>query len=338
MIPRNDDLVSSSPTGVSRDPFGAAWRDDRRYVLDVALRMLGDLGRAEDVVQEAFARLFRADIQEIHDVRAWLVTVVSRLCLDQLRSAHHRRSSTGDLFEHADATSPILRGACGDDSDPADRVTLDDTVRLALQVMLERLSPAERTSFVLHDVFQLSFEDIAEIVGRSPGSCRQLASRGRRQLRDAAGPPRFSIETSEQRAVTERFIAACTTGDLDALLAVLSPDVSAEGEDIRAWRDLLRGWQGAAVDAASWLLGPRAKVRRVAKRRAVARGTLRFLGPRLGTTLVSVPTPGDPSVLALLDGKAVALITLTIRDGMIQHLRAEVGPTKLDPVTSALRA
>jgi RNA polymerase sigma-70 factor, ECF subfamily len=313
------------------DPrLDAAWRDDRRYVLDIALRILGDLGNAEDAVQEAFTRLFRSDIDEIDDVRAWLVTVVSRVCLDQLRAARRRPQAPFDPGDGREPT-PSVRAT----ADPADRVTLDDSVRLALQVMLQRLSPAERTAFVLHDVFQLTFDDIAGIVGRTPAACRQLASRARRQISDD-GPGRFSVESTEQRAVTERFIAACTTGDLDALLAVLDPHVSAAGDDALAWRELYRGWRRAALELATRILGRGRPVRQVTGRKRIARGALRYLGPRHGTTLVSVPTPGDPSVLALLDGRAVALITLTIRDGRIAHAHAVADPAKLAPITAAL--
>ncbi len=321
----------------------AAWRDDRRYVLDIALRMLGDLGNAEDAVQEAFTRLFRSDIDEIDNVRAWLVTVVSRVCLDQLRSARRKPQAPFDPGGGPEPTSSATGEAApvttlGLGVDPADRVTLDDRVRLALQVMLQRLSPAERTAFVLHDVFQVSFDDIAGIVGRSSAACRQLASRARRQIR-TDGPGRFSVESAEQRAVTERFIAACTTGNLDALLAVLDPHVSAEGDNALALaRALYRGWRRYALAVAAPALGRGGRPRRIVGRKQVARGAMRYLGPRLGTTLVSVPTPGDPSVLALLDGRAVALITLTIRDGRVAHAHAVADPAKLAPVTAALRS
>jgi RNA polymerase sigma-70 factor (ECF subfamily) len=336
-----DNLPSAlADAGVPPDPrLATAWRDDRRYVLDIALRMLGDLGDAEDAVQEAFARLFRAKIEEIDDVRAWLVTVTSRLCLGQLRSPRRKRQAR---LDSDDGREPApAAGTAGSVTtlglgvDPADRVTLDDSVRLALQVLLQRLSPAERTAFVLHDVFQLPFDDVAGIVGRSPAACRQLASRARRQVR-SDGPGRFSVESTEQRAVTERFIAACTTGNLDALLGVLDPDVSAEGDDALAWRELYRGWRRSALAVAARALGG-GRVRRVVGRKRVARGAMRYLGPNFGTTLVSVPTPGDPSVLALLDGRAVALITLTIRDGFIAHAHAVADPAKLAPVTAALR-
>jgi RNA polymerase sigma-70 factor (ECF subfamily) len=293
--------------------LGRAWREHRRYVLDIALRMLGDLGDAEDVVQEAYTRLLRTDIAELDDVRAWLVTVVSRLCLDQLRSARRQRQEPLDAPTDLPGSSHVAAPAGA--IDPADRVTLDDSVRLALQVMLERLSPAERTAFVLHDVFQLSFDDIAEVVGRSPAACRQLASRARRHIRSDANPARFAVESAEQRQATESFISACATGDLDALLAVLDPDVAGQAD------------LGGSIG----LLPP------VVGRDRVGPNTLRYIGPDAGVTLVSLPTGRRPSVLALRDGRAVVLLTLTVRDGLVEHIDALVDPVKLAPVTAALR-
>jgi RNA polymerase sigma-70 factor, ECF subfamily len=296
--------------------LGRAWREHRRYVLDIALRMLGDLGDAEDVVQEAFTRLFRTDIDELENVRGWLVTVVSRLCLDQLRSARRTRQDALDAVGTPAAPPAGAPVGTSVGNDPVDRVTLDDSVRLALQVMLQRLSPAERTAFVLHDVFQLSFDDIAGIVGRSPAACRQLASRARRQVRSDAHPARFTVESAEQRAVTERFIAACTTGDIEALLAVLDPDVAGQAD----------------VGGPVGLLPP------VVGRDAVARGLLVFFGPDSGMTLLSVPTPGQPSVLALReDGDAFALVTLTIEHGAVEHIHSVADPEQLAPVNDALR-
>jgi RNA polymerase sigma-70 factor (ECF subfamily) len=291
--------------------LGGAWREHRRYVLDIALRMLGDLGDAEDVVQEAFSRLLRTGVDEIEDERAWLVTVVSRLCLDQLRSARRQRQ---ELLGTPDPHPPGQRAGQPGAIDPADRVTLDESVRLALQVMLERLSPAERTAFVLHDVFQLSFDEVAEVVGRSPAASRQLASRARRHIRSDTNPARFAVESTEQRAVTERFIAASATGDLDALLAVLDPDVAGQAD------------LGGSVG----LLPP------VVGRDRVGPGTLRYVGPAAGVTLVSVPTGRRPSVLALRDGHVVVLLTLTVRDGLVSHIDALVDPVRLAPVTAAL--
>src|SRR5438067_5124362 len=195
-----------------------AWRDHRRHLLDIAFRVLGNLSDAEDAVQEAFARLAAADIDAIDDVGGWLVVVVSRVCFDRLRRERRHPEAAS---EEASTTS---------ETDPADRVTLDDSVRIALHVLLERLTPAERTAFVLHDVFRYPFDAISEIVGRSPAACRQLASRARRVVGDAAAHSRFVVESAEQRRVTDQFMAACATGDLDGLLAVLDPDIDGDGD------------------------------------------------------------------------------------------------------------
>ena len=171
------------------------------------------------MVQEAFARLLVADVDTLEDVRAWLVTVTTRRCLDQLRwrgSAESPMSAPGSPSR----SSNRRRGL-----DPADRVTLDDSVRMALLVVLERLSPAERATFVLHDVFQMSFDAVGTIVGRSP---RRAASS--RATPAGASPTKVShpvpVDAAAQQRVADRFVAACTNGDLDALLEVLDPDVS----------------------------------------------------------------------------------------------------------------
>ncbi len=282
-----------------------AWHDHRRHLLDVAFRMLGNLGEAEDVVQEGFARLVRVDLDEIDDVRGWLVVVVSRLCLDRLRSSRRHPTSPADSLDEQ-RRGPVAGTVT---VDPADRITLDDSVRIAMHVVLERLSAAERTAFVLHDVFQYPFEAIAEIVGRSPSACRQLASRARRAVRDEALPARFVVEPVEQRQVTERFIAACTNGDMDALLAVLDPNVTGEGD-------------GAA--------------RPIVGLRAISHGVMHYLGPASRTTLLTLPGIGDGTVLALRDGVVVAVVTFTIEHGLITHFDAISTDENLAPIRAVL--
>jgi RNA polymerase sigma-70 factor, ECF subfamily len=277
-----------------------AWRDNRRHLLDVAFRMLGNLSEAEDVVQEGFTRLVRADRDEIDDVRGWMVVVVSRLCLDRLRSGRRHPTSPAESLADRPAREP---------GDPADRVTLDDSVRIALQLMLERLTAAERTAFVLHDVFQYPFEAIGEIVGRSPSACRQLASRARRTVRAEAGPARFAVEPLEQRRVTERFIAACSTGDMQGLLAVLDPDVSGDADGAK---------------------------RPIVGRRAVASGVMRYLGPGSSTTLLSLPMGANPTVVALRDDEVVAIVTLTVEGEQITHFDAIADEVTLAPLRAAL--
>lgn len=307
---RRPTAPSSSGTDSGRSDIDRAWRQHRRHVLDIAFRMLGNLAEAEDAAQEAFIRLVRTDLDEIDDVGGWLVVVVSRLCLDRLR-ARRRHPTEPDATLGERAAGDAAGHHLGDGADPADRVTLDDNVRLALHVVLERLSAAERTAFVLHDVFQYPFDHIAEIVGRTPAACRQLASRARRIIGDDTTQPRFVVEPAEQRDVTERFIAACSSGDVEGLLAVLDPDVDGDA-DLAA-----RPFRG---------------------HRNVARGALRFLGPASGTTLLSLPGAGHPMVVALRDGAAVALVRLTVADGAIRHIEGIARPEALVPVNDLLGA
>jgi RNA polymerase sigma-70 factor, ECF subfamily len=293
----------SATPGESREidvRLGRAWREHHRYLLDVAFRMLGSISEAEDVVQEGYARLVNVDLDELDDVRAWLVVVVSRLCYDQLRSARWQRQTTT-------ATPPENRGAAmsGPLADPADRVTLDDQVRMALHVVLERLTPAERTAYVLHDVFKYSFEDIAAIVGRSPAATRQLAARARQRISDGAAA-RFTVEADEQRRVTEAFIAACSTGDLDTLLEVLDPNVAGQAD------------LGGVVGLRPPIIGSD----------AVAHNTLRYLGPGSSTTLLSLPA-GEPTIVALRDDRVFGTFTLTLRAGRVHHIHGILDPAKL---------
>jgi RNA polymerase sigma-70 factor (ECF subfamily) len=301
-----EEPMDRSPTrGGSREidvRLGRAWRDHHRFLLDVAFRVLGSISEAEDVVQEAYARLVKADLDEIDDVKGWLVVVVSRLSFDQLRSARWRRQSPA-------AAPPEGRPAAqpGLPTDPADRVTLDDEVRIALHVILARLTPAERTAYVLHDVFKYSFDDIAGIVGRSPAACRQLAARARHRIQADSGAARFTVESDDQRRVTEAFIAASATGDLDGLLAVLDPDVAGQAD------------LGGTVGLLPPLVG----------RDAVAQGILRYLGPHSSTTLLSLPVGEEATVIALRDGRVYGAFTLTLRAGRVHHIHGVIDPAKL---------
>src|SRR5256712_2639108 len=197
-----------------------AWSDHHGFLLDVAYRLLGSYTEAEDLVQEAFTKLLRTDIDPIEDVRAWLVVVVSRLCLDQLRSARARREAyVGPWFPE-----PLIHS--DEMSDPADIVTMDESVRMALLIVLERVSPAERVVFVLHDVFDFPFERVAPMVKRSPAACRQLASRARRRINEEAASPRFAIDPQEQRRGGGALLPPRAGGDLEALLPLLGPSVA----------------------------------------------------------------------------------------------------------------
>jgi len=188
----------------------------RPRLLRLAYSQLGDLGEAEDVVQEAWLRLERTGAESIDDLDAWLTTVVGRLALDTLRSARARREEYVGPW----LPEPVVSTGA---EDPADRVTLDESVSYALLVLLEQLSPAERTAFVLHDVFDGPFGEVGEVVGRTPEAVRQLASRARRHV--AHQRPRFEASPDEHDRAVRAFAQAIAEGDLDGLVAVLDPDV-----------------------------------------------------------------------------------------------------------------
>lgn len=184
----------------------------RPRLVGVAYGLLGSVTEAEDVVQDAWIRLQRTDYEEIDDLTGWLVTTTSRLALDVLRSARHRREAyVGPWLPEPVETAP----------DPADSVTLAESVSWAMMVVLETLSPAERTAFVLHDLFGLSFDEIATALGRSPAGCRKLASRARAHIDSRT--PRFDVDPTTHHEVVEAFADAATTGDLEGLLQILDP-------------------------------------------------------------------------------------------------------------------
>jgi RNA polymerase sigma-70 factor (ECF subfamily) len=284
----------------SDTPVSAAWRAHRSYLVNLAFSMLRDIGAAEDAVQEAFGRLTGADVERIEDLRGWLIVVTSRICFDQIGSARARHEATAEpaAIDLLPSTSP------SSSADPADRITLDDDVRRALLVVLERLSPAERVAFVLHDVFGLPFETIAETVGRSAPTCRQLARRARLAVRTDK-PRDRPVDPLKHREVVERFIQACANGDLDGLLPLLDANVSGE-VDLGA-RDIRTG---VVVH------GPR----------RVGRNLLHYFGE--WTTLVSDLDTGQPAVLAFLARRPYALIALTIEDRLITKIHVTANPAK----------
>jgi RNA polymerase sigma factor (sigma-70 family) len=200
-----------------RDWLADQFEANRTHLRAVAYRMLGSVSEADDAVQESWLRLSRANAEEVANLRAWLTTVVARVCLDMLRSRKSRREEP--LGPHV--PEPIVSRADG--LDPEHEALLADSVGLALLVVLEQLSPAERLAFVLHDMFGVPFDEIAPIVGRSSAASRQLASRARRRVQGAAPAP--DPDLSAQREVVDAFLVAARGGDFDALLAVLDPDV-----------------------------------------------------------------------------------------------------------------
>ena len=211
--------------------FSKAWHQHRGYLINIAYRLVGSVSEAEDMAQEAYARLLRADLNDADDVRGWLVVVVTRLCLDQLRSERTRHETNAGPW----LPEPLVQ-LSGPSNDPADIVTLDESVRMALLIVLERMTPAERVVFVLHDVFDYSFEEVAPMVDRTPAACRQLASRARRRISADTAVPRMTVDPLEMRRVADRFCAAITGGELQPLLEVLDPRWWAGSTSVRAVR------------------------------------------------------------------------------------------------------
>lgn len=287
----------------SDDQISRAWTAHRSYLVDLAFRMLGDIGASEDVVQEAFYRLVQTPLGSVRDERGWLIVVTSRLCLDHIRSAPWRRERPEDMGARG------YRDSGSESTDPADRVTLDDEVRLALLVVLERLTPAERVAFVLHDVFQLPFDLIAETVGRPSTACRQLASRARRKIEKSHDGGRAPVEPAGHRVVTRRFIAACANGDLEELLAALDPDVSGEVDELK----------DVVVVGAD----------------RVARNILRFWA-RPGIVLVSQPFGGQPAVLAFVERRLVGVLHLEFDNTRITAIHIRVDESTLEPLRAQL--
>lgn len=280
------------------------WRDARRRLVDIGYRMLGSVAEAEDAADEACTRLLAADRSDIADPVGWLITVTGRLCLDRLRSADRsRRAYVGPWLPEPLLSLPDTRSA-----DPGDRVTLDDSVRLALLVVLEQLSPAERTAFVLHDVFHVPFAQVGEIVGRSPQACRQLASRARRRIRSHHDAPRTHVDRGELERVARRFADACAEGRIEPLLELLDPDVvgafDSGGSIPGAPLNSLTGADTIAATLVAAFAGS---------------------GADFGVGLVN----GDPGVIVRRNGSVVAVVSLGVVDDRIDLIHAVGNPDKL---------
>jgi RNA polymerase sigma factor (sigma-70 family) len=280
------------------DSLAEQFEENRTHLRAVAYRMLGSPSEADDAVQEAWLRLSRSDTTEIENLGGWLTMVVARVCLDMLRSRRSRREEP--LGVHV--PDPIVSRQGG--IDPEREALVADSVGLALLVVLETLSPAERVAFVLHDMFSVPFEEIAPIVGRSPAASRQLASRARRRVRGAAPAP--DADLSHQRKVVDAFFGAARDGDFDTLLAVLDPDV------------VLRADSGAVLAGLS---------REVRGARAVAEQALTFsrLAPFVQPALVN----GAAGVVVAPRGRPFAVMGFTVRGGKIVEIDILADPARL---------
>lgn len=266
----------------------------RPYLVRLAYSHLGSIGEAEDAVQEGWLRLQRVDPAEIRDLRAWLTTVVSRISLDVLASARARRERyVGPWLPEpiVEAPAPL--------ADPANRVDLDESVSMALLIVLELLSPAERCAFLLHDIFGCSFAEIADVVGRTPAATRQLASRARKAVE--ARSPRYSPGAEEARDVVEAFRVAAEGGDFAALVELLDPAVT------------FRSDGGGVVNAARRTFTGRDRVARILARMAHHYGDRFKAFPIVvnGAPGLLVETGGSPSVASLtVDGGRISAIDI----------------------------
>lgn len=276
------------------DQLARQFEQNRGQLRAVAYRMLGSLTEAEDAVQEAWLRLSRSDVSEVGNLAGWLTTVVSRVCLDMLRSRKSRREDSLDTY----VPDPILsRDTSG--AGPEDEAVQADAIGLALLVVLETLSPAERLAFVLHDMFGVSFDEIAEIVDKSPAATRQLASRARRRVQ---GAPASDGDSARQRAVVEAFLAASRTGDFEALLSLLDPDV------------VLRADAG---EASTEYAGP-AVSKLVRGALDVVEQALLFSRMAPYTELAIVN--GLPGTITVVNGHLMGVMGLTVSDGKITQI------------------
>ena len=230
------------------DGLAERFEGERTHLRAVAYRMLGSLVEADDAVQETWLRLSRADANSIENLGAWLTTVVGRVCFDMLRARQSRRE---DLLGELEPELGAQHEDAADAVDPEEEALMADSVGLALLVVLDTLNPAERLAFVLHDLFDEPFEEIAPIVGRSPTATRQLASRARRRVRGVGALPDADLTT--QRNVVEAFLAASRAGDFEALLTLLDPDVVVRADRAAVTAGAHKEIRGAAAVATEFL-------------------------------------------------------------------------------------
>lgn len=284
-----------------RDWLAAQFEEQRPHLRRVAYRMLGSLDESEDAIQEAWLRLSRSDETSIDNLGGWLTTVVARVCLDMLRARRARREESADGW----LPEPIV--SVDDKIDPEQESLLADSVGLALLVVLETLSPAERLSFVLHDMFSVPFDEIASILDRNPDAVRQLASRGRRRVRGARLEP--DADLAEQRRVANAFMRAARDGDFEGLLAVLDPDVVVRGD-----RSIPKG---APLEVRG--------AREVAERALFFRELAPFARPVL--------VNGAAGYLVAPQGRLFAVAALTVVGGKITEIDFVTDPDKLRKLT-----
>jgi RNA polymerase sigma factor (sigma-70 family) len=307
----------SGGAGDPADPGLSAIMSERRQLINLAYRLLGSLAEAEDAVQETYARWYamtRPQQEAIESPAAWLTTVASRICLDLLRSARARRERYVGEWIPEPVPEPgewISGRPGGSPADPADRITLDESVSMAFLVVLESMTPAERVAFILHDVFGYSFAEVATIVGRTPAACRQLASSARRRSRTAQPP---AAPTARQAGLVRDFKRAWEAKDINALIGLLDPGVTMTADG------------GGHVTAA---LHPIEGVAQVAR-------YLADLADRTPSniTFLERTVNGQPGLVSQQDGVTVTVFAFDLAGDQIKHIWAIRNPEKLRPWTA----
>jgi RNA polymerase sigma-70 factor, ECF subfamily len=299
------------------DPGLDAIISERRQLINLTYRLLGSLAEAEDAVQETYARWYAMSAQQqqaIASPGAWLTTVASRICLSLLGSARARRETYVGEWIPEPLPEPaewITGRPDGTTADPADRITLDESVNMAFLVVLESMTPAERVAFILHDVFRYPFAEVARIVGRTPAACRQLASSARRRIRAAQAP---GTPSARQAGVIRAFKRAWEAKDIDALIGLLDPDATAIADSGGLAIAFLRPIEGREQIARAWV--------EIANR---APGNMTFLERTVN---------GQPGLVAQQDGRTVTVFAFDVAGDRIKHIWAVRNPEKLRPWTT----
>jgi RNA polymerase sigma-70 factor (ECF subfamily) len=303
--------IKSEPGGGELDPGLTAIMGERRQLINLGYRLLGSLADAEDVVQETYARWYAMSRQQqdaIDSPGAWLSKVASRLCLNVLSSARARRETYVGEWIPEPLPEPaewISGRSDGVTVDPADRVTLDESVNMAFLVVLDAMTPAERVAFILHDVFRYSFAEVAEIVGRTPAACRQLASSARRRIGAAQAP---ATPTSGQAGIVRDFKRAWEAGDIDALIGLLDPDATVIADGGGMVRTALHPIEGAAQ---------------------IARSLVRLANRLRNLTILERSVNGQPGLVVQQDGVTVTVAAFQVGSDRIKHIWAVRNPNKL---------
>ena len=312
-------MSTSSESGHDRsEPVLSAIVGERRQLINLAYRLLGSLAEAEDAVQETYVRFYampRQRQEAIESPGAWLTTVATRICLDLLGSARARRERYVGAWipEPLPDRTEWVSGSAGsgraEPADPADRVTLDESVNMAFLVVLESMTPAERVAFILHDVFRYPFAEVAEMVGRTPAACRQLATSARRRIRASQAP---AVSTAGQAGLVRQFKEAWEARDIEALVDLLDPDATMIADGGGMVGTVLRPVEGSE---------------------RIAQYLIHIAGKAPGLTLLVRTVNGRPGLVAQHAGVTVTVAAFSVTEGLITRIWAIRNPEKLRPWT-----